>query len=82
MAKHKWEDIPVHPDAGVRDRLGHALFLLADFDKPHMLWKPSADTVRPALADSSKEDWRRQADRLLYEIAPDLGLIFGVRRDV
>lgn len=59
----------------LRDRLGKALHLMAFHDNPRP-WDEADRAIEgeALLAETSKEEWRRQADRLLADIASRVGL--------
>lgn len=76
----RWNDIPIHKDATLRDALGRGLHLMQDFDGPRFRWSDAADPEPrnvPCLDETSREAWRRLADRMFHEIGPLCGFLIS-----
>jgi hypothetical protein len=58
----------------LRDRLGECLHRHACHDDP-LSWETPAYDFVPRLSESSKEEWRGAADRILNELAPACGIV-------
>lgn len=65
----------------LRDRLGEALYRMANFDQPKR-WTPLfpdlAEFADLSLSENGREQWRLQADRLLSNIGPSCGLAIRI----